>query len=279
MPFDRSRGLGTSLAFVVLLAAGRGAMAQEPAPEAPAEPDLEALIAKYDLPSPKPIPEFELPALPTIPVRHGSFNRFWTTADTVVLPKDDDGIWILEFSFLPVRVIEYDVPGKGRKRLHYLYYRVVNRTGEPRPFVPQFTLVTDDGQRSDDTVLPGAVDTIQAKIDPSRNLLGAVESTGTIPPSTKEGVDDAVFGVAIWDDVDPAADAFSVYVRGLSDGNVAVGDSPSSDASAAEGTDSEPAPVRYKALRIDFSRPGDERVIHSREIRLKSPAYEWVYYP
>ena len=39
-----------------------------------------------------------------------------------------------------------------------------------------------------------------------------------IPPSTKEGIDDAVYGVAVWEGVDPKADRFSIYVRGLSDG-------------------------------------------------------------
>src|SRR5208337_2564997 len=89
--------------------------------------------------------------------------------------------WVLDFAFKPLRIRPVEIPGKGRRSVHYLYYKVVNRTGKPRMFVPQFTMVN-------------------------------------IPPSTKEGVDDAVFGAAAWDNWDPKSDRFSIYVRGLSDG-------------------------------------------------------------
>jgi hypothetical protein len=221
-----------------------------------------------DLPKPQEIPGFELPNLPTIPVRRGLPGPNWMQVDTAPLPRDTEGIWILEFAFKPVRVIEVELPGKGRRKIHYMYYKVVNRTGQPRQFVPQFTLVDDAGRRYEDTVLPLAVKKIQAKEDPTKNLLGAVESTGTIPPSEKEGIDDAVYGVAVWADVDFKADAFSVFVRGLSDGYQEV-----------QPPDGGKPVTRYKAVRIDFARPGDEKSPHSHEIRLKEPAYEWVYYP
>ncbi|HEU5115177.1 MAG TPA: hypothetical protein VFT74_00730, partial [Isosphaeraceae bacterium] len=221
-----------------------------------------------ELPRPQPIPEFSLPNLTTVPIPRQASGPNWTQADTAVHPKDAQGIWILEFSFKPVRLIEIDIPGKGRRKVHYLYYKVVNRTGEPRLFVPQFTLVTDSGQRSEDVPLPLAVKRIQVKEDPSIPLLGAVQTTGTIPPSTKDGVDDAVYGVAIWDDVDFKADAFSIFVRGLSNGYQEV--------SPPDGGDPF---TRYKALRIDFDRPGDERNPSSREIFLREPPFEWVYYP
>ena len=35
--------------------------------------------------------------------------------------------------------------------------------------------------------------------------------------------------------------------------------------------------VRYKALRIDMIRRGDEHDLREREITLLDPAYEWVY--
>jgi hypothetical protein len=249
----------------------RSAAAQEPQePAPPSDPQL-------NLPEPKPIPEFRLPDLKTIPVPRGLPVpsprgvpvKNWTMVDTAALPKDPEGIWILEFAFKPVRVVEVELPGGRRRKVHYLYWRVVNRTGAPRQFVPQFTLVTDDGKRYEDTVLPLAVKVIQAKEHPDITpLLGAVESTGTIPPSEKPDIDDAVYGVAIWDDVDFAADAFSVFVRGLTDASQVV-EPPGGG---------EPI-TRYKAVRIDFARPGDELSPHSREIQLKDPAYEWVYYP
>ncbi len=232
------------------------------------QPNPNPPAAPQELAKPEPIPEFQLPPLETIPVRREAPGPNWVVVDSSPLPKDRDGIWVLEFAFKPVRMIEVEVPGKGRRKVHYLYYKVVNRTGKPRMFVPQFTLVTDTGMRYEDSVLPVAVKKIQAKEDPSKNLLGAVNVMGMIPPSEREGIDDAVFGVAIWDDVDYKADAFKVFVRGLSDGYQVV--------TPPDG--GEPF-TRYKAVRIDFIRPGDERSPHTKEIRLQDPPYEWVYYP
>jgi hypothetical protein len=248
--------LGIALAVGV----GRGEVGAQ---EAPREP------AAIDLPQTKPIPEYVLPELPTIPVRRGLPGPNWYMIDTAALPKDPEGIWILDFAFKPVRVVEVEVPGKGRRKIHYMYYRVVNRTGEPRRFVPQFTLVADDGKKFEDSAaMPLAVKVVQAKEDPSKPLLGATQVIGTIPPSEKEGVDDAVYGVALWDDEDFTADAFSVFVRGLSDGFQKI--------TPPEG--GEPF-TRFKAIRIDFARPGDEFSPHTGEIEIKDPPYEWVYYP
>jgi hypothetical protein len=218
---------------------------------------------------PSPIPEFRLPTLPTIPVRREAPGYNWIVAEAAPLPKDREGIWVLEFAYLPVRVTEVEVKGQ-RRRIYYLYYRVVNRTGQPRRFVPQFTLITDDGQRLEDVPLPVAVKRIQAHEDPTKPLLGSASIVGEIPPSTREGIDEAVYGVALWDGVDHRADAFQVFVRGLSDGYQVV--------QPPQGQGGEPF-TRYKALRLDFVRFGDERSPHSREIRPGEPPYEWVYYP
>jgi hypothetical protein len=262
------------------LAASGLALAQDPAapPAAPADEPPPAQAG-----GPDPIPEFRLPTLDTVKVRRGTASFLgdsdaplrggpthnWIKADAAPLPKDREGIWVLEFSSLPVRLIEVDVPGKGRRRVHYLYYKVVNRTGAPRKFVPQFTLVTDTGKRYEDIVLPEAVKVIQAKIAPHVDPLhGAVSVMGEVPVSTDRAIDDAVFGVAIWDDVDYAADAFKVYVRGLSDGYQEIQPPAGGD-----------PVVRYKALELDFTRYGDERAPHSREIRIGEPPYNWTYYP
>jgi hypothetical protein len=204
----------------------------------------------------------------------GKFQDGETIADeaggsATVLGKMREGIWVLDFAFKPARLATVELPGRGRQQVLYLYYRVINRTGEPRMFVPQFFLVTDDGKRYEDTVLPQAVQNIQGREDSTTPLLGAVTSTGMIPPSTKQGIDDAVYGVAVWLVNDPIAkaDAFQIFVRGLSDGYRTV--------TPAEGK--EPV-TEYKTLRIDFSRPGDERHFNEREIRLLDPPYEWIYY-
>ena len=84
---------------------------------------------------------------------------------------------------------------------------------------------------------------------------------GMIPPSTKPDVDDAVFGVATWDKWDLKADRFSIYVRGLSDGYKEV-PSPSGGKPI----------VKYKTLRIDFIRRGDEHNVSEKEIYAERPA-------
>src|SRR4051812_18010417 len=85
------------------------------------------------LPGPEPIPEIPLQkTLETHPITRGKPGPNWIAADASPMPLDRKGIYILEFQFRPVRMIEVDLPGKGRRRVHYMYYRVVNRTGEPR---------------------------------------------------------------------------------------------------------------------------------------------------
>jgi len=235
--------------------------AAEAAPQAPGGQD-------EPLQKPPEIPEVTLvPVLHTIPVPHDrpSFNI--QMVNTALLPRDKDGIWVLDFAFKPLRIKTVDIPGKGRRQVHYIYYKVANRTGKPRVFVPQFIMVNEEGKRFEDSVVPEAVPLIQAREDATIPLLGSVNIMGVIPPSTKPDVDDAVFGVAVWDNWDFKSDRFSIYVRGLSDG---YKETPSP--SGGKPT------VKYKTLRIDFIRRGDERNVHEKEIELNDPPYEWVYW-
>src|SRR5262249_11876663 len=159
------------------------------------------------------------------------------------------------------------VPGKGRRQVHYLYYKVTNRTGAPRMFAPQFVMVNSKRQKFEDNVVSKAIPLIQAREDGAVPVHGAVDVIGMIPPSTKPNVDDAVFGVAVWEKWDPKADRFSIYVRGLSDGYKEV---PS---------ESGGKPVaHYKTLKIDFIRRGDEFNLSEHEIELANPPWEWVYW-
>jgi hypothetical protein len=237
----------------------------QPKPRIPAPPN------PSDLQRPEKIPDVTLvPTLHTIPVAHDrrSFNVQMVNAS--LLPRDKDGIWVLDFSFKdspPLRMRTVEIPGKGRRQIHYLYYKVVNRTGSPRMFVPQFIMENEAGQRFEDQVIPQALPPIQTREDPTIPVLGAVNIMGVIPASAKPDVDDAIFGVAVWDKWDPKADRFHIYVRGLSDGYKEV---PASGGGKPT--------VKYKTLRIDFIRRGDERNIHEKEIELADPAYEWIYW-
>lgn len=179
-----------------------------------------------------------------------------------------EGVWVLDFAFKSLRLIQIETPGKGRRSVVYLYYQVVNRTGKPRLFLPQFTLVVPEtGKRFEDNVIPSAIPVIQAREDQTTTLLGAVDVAGMIPVSDQKGIDQAVFGVAVWDIFDPKADQFSIYVRGLSNNSFEV-------PAAEEGKTT----TKHKTLRIDFRRRGDEKNINEREFQLMDPAYQWIYW-
>lgn len=227
--------------------------------------------AQADLKTPaddvRPTPDVppSLRALSTYPWRHDRLSYNWTTISTTPLPKDREGIWVLDFAFKPLRIQTVEVPGKGRRTVHYLYYKVVNRTSTPRPFYPQFIMVNERGQRFEDAVIPEAIPVINGREDVSIPVHGAVDIMGAIPPSTKQGVDDAVMGVAVWDQWDAHADRFSIYVRGLSDGYKEV-------------TTPEGPKAKYKTLKLDFIRRGDHLNLNEKEIEPANPPYEWVYW-
>ncbi len=259
-----SRRLFLTLVLGTLGATGAAGRGQDPAPST--------------FPPPEPVAEVTLgPTLKTHPLQRtpqgfvdqtnkkATFNEKWI--DASVLPRDKQGIWVLDFAFKPIRIMTIQ-DGKGRRDVHYMYYQVINRTGKARMLVPQFTLVTDTGKRIEEAVLPAAVKLIQMREDASiRDLYGAVDIMGMIPPSNRQGVEDAVFGVAIWDGVDPRADKLTVFVRGLSDGY-------RQDTPAEAGA--KPV-VRYKALQIDYIRRGDEHELKERDITLAEPPYDWTY--
>lgn len=263
--FDRpSRSVAVVLLGLGLAAAGARAQEVQPGQAPPAQG-----AGAQALPGPPPIAEAQLgPTLPTTPVRRGALGPNATLVDARVLPRDKEGIWVLDFAFKPVRLRTVEIPGKGRRVVHYLYYQVINNTGEPRLFVPQFTLVTNTGKRYEDSVIPQAVEVVKTREDQTTPLLGAVDVVGVIPPNGgKEGINDAVYGVALWEGVDPTADRFSIYVRGLSNGNQVL---------TPPGSEEEQ--TLHKTLKIDFIRLGDEFNLNEREIRLAEPPYEWIYW-
>ncbi|MBX9788411.1 MAG: hypothetical protein K2Y37_05805 [Pirellulales bacterium] len=186
----------------------------------------------------------------------------------------DHPIWSLEFSFKPLRFIEVDVPDPAgrfeRKLIWYLVYNVKNKGQEPVRFFPWFRLESDDlGKRKayPDRLVPVAVPLIQRREDPNRKLLNTVEIAGEIPPSP-EGVDNSVWGVATWEDVDPRIDNFSIYVLGLTNA-YRWKDDPKRGRTFTD-----------KTLELNFWRPSDEFDEHEAEIRYGSKSgvdHRWIY--
>jgi hypothetical protein len=195
------------------------------------------------------------------------------------------GVWCLEFAYKPPRMIDVDVPaadGKMRlKRIWYLLYRVKNTGGRrvvvdaedsakrgierfevPVRFVPHFVLDSHEPVADAegvtayraylDRVIPSAMAAIRAREKPPGRLFDSASMTeADIPPGAER------WGVAIWEDVDPRIDYFSIYVRGLTNAmrwrqipgsRIGPDDPP--------GIHMEHA---LESLRLDFWRPGDER--------------------
>ena len=194
-------------------------------------------------------------------------------------------IWCLEFAFKPPRLIDVDIPAgefrMQRKRVWYLVYRVRNTGGRrtvidkedpttrtteafeaPVRFLPHFVLESVEGLTEAegetayrsylDRVVPNAMGPIRRREDPARELFDSASMAATeIPPGGER------WGVAVWEDIDPRIDFFTISVRGLTnairwrarDGATFAGNLPP----AAEMEHA------LESLRLDFWRPGDDR--------------------
>jgi hypothetical protein len=184
------------------------------------------------------------------------------------ITSPDSKVWVLDFKFKDPRVIKVDVPGRGQRVCWYLWYQVTNFTKQPRVFVPDFEFVTRDKNLvHHDQILPKVQEAISRLEDPSDYLKiknSVTIAVEPIPPS-KPNAPRPVTGVAIWDDVDPEANVYSIFVSGLSNGWAVTDPIPPS---------TKPV-VRRKTLQLDFKRLGDSNLHRSDEVRfLRS---EWIY--
>jgi hypothetical protein len=181
----------------------------------------------------------------------------------------DSKIWVLDFHFKDPRLITVDIPGRGRRICWYLWYQVINRTGEPQLIHPDFELVTlDKPGNYRDQILPKAQEAIRQVEDPlgHLNMKNSVTiSAEPIPVSKPDAAPRAITGVAIWDDVNPESNRYSIFVTGLSNGW-----------SVAEVPPNNKQVLRRKTLQLNFKRQGDRFFQHSDEIRFVPPA-QWIY--
>jgi hypothetical protein len=202
-------------------------------------------------------------------------------------------IWVLQFKFKPLRMIDVDVPQKSgvmeRKKIWYLIYSVTNAGQTMHPvrqedgsykvevvakdvkFVPEFLLRSHEyGTLYADKVIPVAIGPIQLREDPSRRLNNTAEMLREIK------VGETVWGVATWENIDPRIDRFSVYVKGLTNAYRWE----DSQTAYKKGDPLSGRKIGVKTLKVNFWRPGDEYMPHEGEIRLGIPGqpdYDWVY--
>ena len=215
-----------------------------------------------------------------------NFNEREIKSQKSSLDKAD--VWSLDFRFKDPRLIKVNIPARGTRICWYLWYQVINRTAEPRQFIPDFELVTLDHPAAyrDEVIGPAVEDAIKRIEDPTgyQDIKNSVTITKNLIPLSKaegEAFPRAVTGVAIWDGTaadpkkrDPKvkdlsdATRFTIFIRGLSNGYVLV-------KPLAEGL---PETTRYKTLQLNFQRKGDRLSLDSREISFVPPS-EWIYRP
>jgi hypothetical protein len=214
-----------------------------------------------------------------------TFNEREVKSPSAEQGKSD--IWSLDFRFKDPRTIKVNVPGRGTRICWYLWYQVINRTGEPRTLIPDFELVTLDSPGVyKDEVLPS----VQAAIKKVEDRTGYQDIRNSVTIASKPipvskpadvAFPKAVTGVAIWDGGNgevgsgenrkrQLADStrFSIFVSGLSNGWVLVDP-------VGSGPDARPV-IRRKTLQLNFKRTGGTFTAESRDITFEPPA-EWIY--
>ena len=194
-----------------------------------------------------------------------------------------DNVWQYEFSFTGLRQAKLKIPtgngGVSNKNVWYMIYRVrdTNQTmtfdsvkdpkfdhvenvlkygekvaDEKKSFTPRFTLEgwianTKGAGYSKvtlrDSVDPIIVQQIRNREDANQVLLDTHQMSKAKIPAASNEADPGVWGVAVWEDVDPRIDYVSVFVKGLT------------NAFRLGRNDGDPS--KLKTLQLNFWRPGD----------------------
>ncbi|MEE8170007.1 MAG: hypothetical protein V3T70_05615 [Phycisphaerae bacterium] len=184
--------------------------------------------------------------------------------------------WELQFTFQDPKRIVVKLPGEEKPRTFwYLLYRVTNDTGEERDFMPLIERVeeieseataeqaTADPDRAPrirvtpsliglDPLVYRAIRTRHAKTHPF--LVPPVEAIGRI----KQGRDNAIDSVAVFEDLDPRVNLFTIYFSGLSGERRRI-PNPQFRSGQDDHADSPRYFVIQKTLAIPFRMPGDAR--------------------
>ncbi len=124
--------------------------------------------------------------------------------------------WELEFKFLDPHRIEVQLPGSNRPETYwYMVYTVTNPGPRAHRFFPIFQFVTDDLKVHTTEIGISALvfDAIKERHKLTHKYL--VHPTKAIG-ALLTGDDNARESVAVWRDIDPNVNSFTIYVAGLS---------------------------------------------------------------
>ena len=175
-------------------------------------------------------------------------------------PKVVPTEWELSFSHQAPQAIQVRVPGEAAPRTFwYMLYSVTNQTGQDRMYVPNFVLYTDTGQvrGGAEGISPTVFEAIVAR---HNNPL--LESVAGMTGMLLRGEDNAKDGVAIFEDIEPEARAFDLFVSGLSGEGVTLKLPRPVDVMEADTEGRTRQVVRdtvvlHKTLRLQFRLPDD----------------------
>jgi hypothetical protein len=207
--------------------------------------------------------------LAALPAAHAQLPKSpFRPVDPVSLSLDGQA-YTLNFAYITPRITKIKTPDKGERTVWYMPFYVLNKTGAPRQFVPEFELVSKDPDgpvfNSLDESQPSVVEAI-ARIEDPDNVrkykttvaIGKEKIPVALPDTYPES--QAVYGIAVWLDVPEKVNPnnFSVYVTGLSDGLAKK---------EVEDKGQTNVVISRKTLQLDFKRPSASRTDKADDIK------------
>ncbi|HSV99801.1 MAG TPA: hypothetical protein VLI39_06495 [Sedimentisphaerales bacterium] len=178
------------------------------------------------------------------------------------------GHWTLDVRYEQPQQIVLPWGPQGEQRFWYTILTVTNRTGMDVEFYPRCDLMTDTLQvvPAGRGVPPVVFQMIQERHASRYPLL---ESLQNVPNRVLEGEDNARDIAIIWQDFDPQAAGFQVFVGGLSNETAMIPHPVETDA------DGRPVPIFLrKTLELKYALRGDPSLRSSVEVVYKGQG--WV---
>jgi hypothetical protein len=182
------------------------------------------------------------------------------------------GLWTVEVEFTHPQQIVLGRGPQGPRTYWYVIATVTNRTGQDVEFYPQCDLVTDTFQivPAGRRVPPAVFELIKQR---HADQYPFVESLDDVLEAEDnrilQGEDNTKDIALIWQDFDPEATGFSIFLKGLSN-EIAVVDHPVAFDQAGE-------PVQVflrKTLELDYSLRGDPALRGALQVAHKDTT--WV---
>lgn len=162
--------------------------------------------------------------------------------------------WELDVEFFDPQRISVSTP-TGTQTYWYVLYRVINRTGKDVRFFPSARIVTNTLRVVDagDGVHPSAYDAIAARHRGDFPFFAPpVKVTGLI----LQGAANARESAAVFQQFDPEASSFKVYLGGLAGEKVRVNNT-AFDPALPESEENPRSFLAQRTLEISYDLPGD----------------------